>query len=191
LGVSSSFFLFALAACNPSGGDGGNTPGPSGIGPEGGIIDYDASAIPAPWDDAATRPAEGDGDISSDGSGWIADGAGDEYVPTCTGVPTDCSLAADCASVRGCTQQGSCDGTPHFCFDQIGDITCISIRGCYWDSTTNSCAGVSAPCNEFIASPTCFGQPGCRWTPTCGGTPTPCSLIPVATCTTQPGCVLL
>jgi hypothetical protein len=191
------FVLAALVACNPSGGDGGTMQGPSGIGPEGGLIDFDSGAIPVPWDDATTHPAQGDGAVPSSDSampsgdtGTIVVGGGDAHVPTCAGVATDCSLVASCATTRGCSEQGSCGGLSYECFGQIGDFSCISIRGCIWDSTTNSCTGSSWPCNLFNGEASCVGQLGCHWSTTCGGSATPCSLIPAALCTTQPGCFL-
>jgi hypothetical protein len=184
------FCLSALVACNPSGGDGGNTSGPSDIGPEGGLIDFDASAIPAPWDDATPHPPEGDGGIPPGDSGRIVDGGGEAHAPTCTGTPTPCSLVAACGSVQGCSLQGSCSGLSESCFGQLGDIECISLRGCVWDTSTNSCTGSSWPCNLFNGSATCVSQLGCSWDSACAGTPTPCSLIPAAACLTQPGCFL-
>jgi hypothetical protein len=141
-----------------------------------------------PWDDAGVARGPGDSGIEPD-SGEVAD-TGFDAAPSCSGVATACSLASSCASVLGCTLQGSCGGLSAECFYQQGDVACISLQGCVWDQGTNSCTGSAWSCNLFNGSASCVGQQGCSWTSMCAGTATPCASIPAASCTTQPGCVL-
>lgn len=193
--------IIPLMACSPSSDGGGSDSGGDGplpgIGPEGGILDFDAAEIPAPWEvdsSAGTSPGE-DGEAAADeDSGAAPEEGGPSPVeaasPSCTGTPTACSLAAACDSVQGCASGGTCTGVAEGCYSQFSDFSCISLQGCVWSTSTNSCTGLSWSCNLFSGATSCVTQTGCNWALTCGGTPTPCDLIPAVSCASQPGCFL-
>jgi hypothetical protein len=165
--------VLTTPACDPSSSGSGD-----GLhGPHGGILDFDASAIPDP-------PGPGTG--PDDAAVGVDTGGG---VTQCTGTATPCSVLSDtqCTRALGCSMKGTCGGSATICGFIFNQYECLTQQGCFWNSQSK-CDGFSWTCDTFTGSTSCAGQQGCSWSQACGGTPTPCSLISVANCPTQPGC---
>ena len=194
----------ALGACEPQ-PSGGSDVLPS-VGPQGGLIEFDAAAIPDPTDAAAggdaaapgAPDAEGDATTIAVIDGGKTDAASDESLGGgggsghCSGIAEACSTrsTASCTTGYGCAVGGSCTGLAYDCFAEFADVTCLEIQGCVWDSLDNFCGGSAFACDTYTGSGSCDFQLGCSWAPSCAGTPTACSLLSDAECLLQPGCSL-
>jgi hypothetical protein len=108
----------------------------------------------------------------------------------CTGTPAPCASASNCTSVKGCSLGASaCTGGDFDCGVYSGDATaCGNHVTCIWDIAAQTCSG-TAPCSG-VPSTSCASIPGCTALGPCGGTPTPCAMLPYAACQVTAGCSL-
>src|SRR5258706_15346974 len=172
----------SLMACDPP-ADGGDDGTPS-IGPQGGLIEYDAAAFGTHPDASTSHDASAHHD-----SAPAVDAASTER---CTGFATACFLEtiATCSTSPGCSWGSSCEGSPNSCYSQFDSYSCGRIEGCYWSYTTSSCSGSGFSCSDFSSSISCDGQSGCIWSDGCEGAATPCELLSADRCLAQSGCHL-
>jgi hypothetical protein len=192
--VAASAIALATMACSSSDSGGSSPP----RGEPGGTIAYDAAGIPLggepgtgddPGGEGGSGGAAGAGGAAGGGGVAGAGGAGGGGTPRCDGLPDLCALAGgSCTSIQGCRVAGECSGSAVSCYAQFSSYACIGQDGCIWSSSSKHCSGSARACHLFSGPATCTYQEGCHWDDTCEGTPTPCSLIPIATCTSQPGC---
>jgi len=176
----SSFLFASLVGCSdPVQGTGD---GPPPYGPEGGLIEIDAAAIPQP---TKHSDASAPHDASHADAGYDAGGS-----TKCSGVAEDCNLRGSASCSFGCTWGGSCGGYASSCYSQFDSFSCNDLEGCYWSYTSNTCSGSSYACSTFPGSASCGGQSGCSWQSACDGYPTPCDLLTADECPSQPGCHL-
>jgi len=166
--------LLLLTGCS-SDAEGGSWP-PRG--PDGGMIEWDAASIGAPpsRDSGAPPVITGEGSERSE----------------CVDIARSCSArsAATCTSGLGCRMGGRCGGVPLSCSLQSSSYSCSAIEGCYWSGYSSKCSGTPRSCSSFTGDIACERQDGCHWDEECTGSATPCSLISVSVCLTQPGCTL-
>ncbi len=133
----------------------------------------------------------GGGGGSSAGSDPGGGTGGTISIPkSCRGVAASCSsrTSGTCASVRGCSTEGECDGLSSSCYSQYSSYSCTSQQGCYWSSLNKSCSGSARSCRLFSGSSSCVSQNGCSWRYTCEGVSTACVLLGEFDCEQQPGC---
>jgi hypothetical protein len=175
--LCAAFLALSSLACNPTDSGGGSSHGPAG-----GILDFDAAAIPTTGGTSTTPPPVTDASI---GLPDVAPG-----IMVCAGVATSCSSLLDvqCSSVMGCTSGGTCGGSATICGFIFSDFSCVSQQGCVWSSSSNTCEGFAWTCDTFNGVGSCDNQQGCSWTPGCAGNALACALIPTTECTKQPGC---
>jgi hypothetical protein len=130
-----------------------------------------------------------DGNLGPGAGATVPAGAG-----TCSGTPTPCAglPTLGCASVAGCVDRGTCNGTATtvgtFCSTETSPSACVATPGCFWSA---DCEGVPSTtvCSSFTEAD-CVAIPGCSWTPTAiGGI----ACAPLAPCTSslQCGCGLI
>lgn len=194
--------LMTVACSGPVGSSGasGNGTGDGNGNGNGSNID---SGAPSPSDGGTTNTTDAPptnwpvsspdaGSSTTDAGGWDSGfggfDAGFDAGPSCHGTPTPCDLLTSCTTA-GCTSTGGgCTGVSTACFEIFSSFTCGTQLGCYWDSTSNTCSGVSATCGGVI---NCTLQQGCSVsTASCTGVPAvKCELAgTLAECGTISGC---
>lgn len=163
-----------LAGCG--GESSGSGDGPKG--PPGGMLDVDLDQIPA-------VPLKGGAGGTSTGGAGAGGGTS-----VCAGYATSCAALPGslCNLSQGCSQTSKCSGVSSSCYSQFDSYSCGSQEGCYWSSSSKSCSGSSWSCSSFFSQVSCIDQEGCHWDTTCQGSATPCSLMSLTYCSSQPGC---
>lgn len=121
----------------------------------------------------------------------------------CVGTPSNLYCPAgesECYRVPGCFMQvpttGHCNyGTARACSSNTTPTSCAAESGCVWSvdgGSSNGCGGTATACSYDMSRDKCEAA-GCQYLINgqyCTGTPTPCTQISFADCTSQPGCAL-
>jgi hypothetical protein len=120
--------------------------------------------------------------------------------PRCVGTPSNSYCDVYSCGLPGCYVYYPTTGhclyqAARACSSNTTPTSCVAESGCVWSvdgGSSNACSGTARDCFDGMSRDECEAA-GCHYlinSQYCTGTPTPCTQLSAANCTSQPGCVV-